>query len=101
MLLRGDGGGYCAVNAQEVGDGFWWTAAEAAFGGDAEICDDALRCCDALPRSFDSVGVMDQSQVEFRFGMELQVAQGGKVGIVGAVARDGHMDPVDRPLDAG
>ena len=98
-MLWGDGGGHCAVNAQEVGDGFWWTAAEAAFGGDAKICDDALGRCNALPRSFDSVGEMDQPQVEFRLGVELQVAQGSKVGVVGAVARDGHVNPVDRPFD--
>src|SRR5437899_1811282 len=62
-----------AVNAEEIGNSLRWASAHAALGGDAEICEDALRCLNAPLRSLDSIGKMYQSQVEFRLWMQLQV----------------------------
>jgi hypothetical protein len=55
------------VNLQQLRHRFRWAAAEAAFGGDAEVRDVARRDLGATATPFESVRDMDQSEIELGF----------------------------------
>jgi len=88
------------MNAQEVWDGFCWPTSQATLGSNAKVCHDALRCLNASLRSRNPIGEMHQSQVEFRLGVQLQIPQRSKIGIIRAIARNWQVNPIDCPLDA-
>ena len=88
------------MDAQQFWNCVRWSAAESALGGDTEICHNLLCSFDALQRSFNAIGEMHQSQVEFCFGMEAQMAQWLLVSSIRTIALDRHVNPVDRSRDA-
>src|SRR5260370_7578457 len=85
------------MNAQEVWNRLRIAAAHAALGGNAKIFNHPLRGRNSSLCSFDSIGGVYQAEVEFRFKMEVQVAQRGEIGFVIAVAGHGRVHPVDLP----
>src|SRR5260370_2316735 len=89
------------MNVQQFWNGVRWSAAKSALGGNTEVCHKLLCCLDALKRSFNAIGEMHQSQVEFCFGMKLQVAQWRKVSSIRAIPWDRHVNPVDWSRHAG
>ena len=74
-------------------------AAEAAFGGDAKIGYDLLRGCKSTLRAGYTIGTMHKSQINFRFGIELQSLQWREIGDILSLAWHRHMDPCDRVFD--
>jgi hypothetical protein len=88
------------MNAQQVRNCFGWATTEAAFGCYAEILDHALRRYDTPPRSLNAIGKMYQPQVEFRLRVKPQVLEGREIGVIAAIARDRHGNPVQGALKA-
>src|SRR5437868_12817613 len=89
------------MDAQQCWNGVRWSAAKSALGSHTEICHKLLCCLDALERSFHAIGEMDQSQVEFCFGLEAQMAQWRIVRSIQTILWDRQVNPVDRSPDGG
>src|SRR5260221_12018049 len=81
--------GYLAMNAQQLWNGLRWSPAKTTFSGNSKISDNLLRCCDSPLCTLTPIGVMYQSEIEFCFGVEMQVAQRCKIGIIIAIAGHG------------
>jgi hypothetical protein len=77
------------------------TAAEAAFGGYAKIGYDLFRGCKSTLRAGYTVGTMQESQVKFRFGIELQSLQWREIGDILSLAWHRHMYPRNWMFDRG
>ena len=96
-----DGRARGGMNAQEIRNGGGRPPAPAAFRGHAEARHEAARHLDAAPRALHAVRVVHHAQVELRLRAQAQIPKRRIVGLVRALARDGHVDPVQRAPQAG
>ncbi len=88
------------MDTQKLWDGFWRSSPQTTLSSNAKVGNEALSCLNAPLCSFDAIGEMHQSQVQFCFGMDPEMAYRQKIGIVGSITRHRHMNPVYRPLDS-
>src|SRR5438552_11419951 len=86
------------VYAQQVREGLRRPAAEAAFGGDAEIARVFRRGGDARSRALDSVRVVHQPEEELRLATRFQPEKRGEIGLVVAIQGNRHVNVSQRPV---
>ena len=64
-------------------------------------CHEFFCHCDTTKRTGRAIGVMHQAEIKFRPGSSLRLFEGREVGIVVAITRNRHMDPLKRMLQLG
>ena len=91
------GGG--SMQAQQFRDRLGLPPPKTAFGGDREAMREFVRGGETPLHPFNSSGEMNEAERDFRLGAKVKPRQWGKIGIVRAISRDGHVDEVDRATD--
>src|SRR6185312_15273465 len=89
----------CGVNCQQLRYSIPGPATEPAFGRDREVLHIFFRRGEAAARTHDPVGVVHATETKLRARLQLEPRERLEIGVIRAVARNRHVDELDRASD--
>src|SRR4051794_16125712 len=90
----------CGVNCQQLRYSIPGPAAEPAFRRDREVLHIFFRRGEAAARAGYPVGVVHETETKLRARFQLEPRERLEIRVIRAVARDRHVDQLDRASDS-